>query len=223
MRNYIKYGLFLVLTIMLFTIIVYYMKQQPPSIRIVNKEIHRIKKQLDGNPLNVNDKKWIKKKLANMVEIDQLIRSYMDPKNPNKHLISMMKRIDKENSDYLRKILNTYHWITISEFGETADANAITLALHAPIELQKIILNRLEKLPKHETNLNNFATLYDRVAVRLGNPQRYGTQGIITPEGKWQPYEIEEPEKLYERRKSMNMMPYEEYKEKLNQLYNLNK
>ncbi len=86
------------------------------------------------------------------------------------------------------------------------------------IEFQKSVLKILENLfPLGETNPGNYAYLYDRVATVPLDPskrilQRYGTQGQCVGPGKWEPFPIEEPNKVDERRRAVGLITMEEYK-----------
>ncbi len=169
------------------------------------------------------DKECVKKKLAEMVAVDQSLRSQINVLNIDESLICKIRKNDQENTETLREILKHYYWITISEFGEEADRNAWLLVQHADHdrEFQKEILVRLEQLIRsYGTRRQNYALLYDRVAIHEHRPQRYGTQGEIK-NGIWVPFEIEDPNNLDERRKKLGLSPMQEYINKIHQMLNL--
>mgnify|MGYP006418242979 CR=1 FL=1 len=181
-------------------------------------------------PKDINDKSWVKKKLAFMVEIEQYMRRYLDTphntkysKNETEYFSSefspRFEAMDKPNTADLRMLLNKYEWFTISEFGKIADGNAWLLVQHADLdtEFQKHVLEILGKLRKvGETSLSNYAYLFDRVASASNDPlkrmlQRYGTQGYCVGPGKWVPHEIEEPMNVDIRRKEVGLGSLQEY------------
>lgn len=171
-------------------------------------------------------KELVKKQLQEMIDQDQLLRlkilQQMESNNScnfDPELVLEMEKLDKQNTNALKTILNTYSWINISSFGQEADHNAWLLVQHADhdIEFQKKVLGMLEKLyPLKETRPDHFAYLYDRVAKNENRLQRYGTQGNII-NGKWIPDEIENIEKLDAYRYTIGLPPYEQYLNQLNE------
>ena len=64
-------------------------------------------------------------------------------------------------------------------------------------------------------------TLYDRVAVNEGRPQRYGTQGRCTGPGSWEPRPIEEAANVDARRTWAEIRGFPrmaDYRERMNAL-----
>ncbi len=51
------------------------------------------------------------------------------------------------------------------------------------------------------------AYLFDRIAMYEGRPQRYGTQPLLCPDGKYRRWQTENPEALNQRRASMGLPP----------------
>jgi hypothetical protein len=79
---------------------------------------------------------------------------------------------------------------------------------------QQQVLDTLSDLVgKGETRASSYAYLWDRVAINQKKKQRYGTQGRCTGPGAWEPFEMEDPEKVDERRKSMGLSPLADYKQ----------
>lgn len=185
-------------------------------------------REFEKLPPNFNDKDWVSKKISHMVGVDQYMRSFLfessvrtqASKNEIKEIEKILNEVDEKNTADLKKLIKIYKWFKISEFGEETDRKAWLLVQHADRDpdFQKSILATLESLLKsHETNLKNYAYLYDRVAAsffdpKKSRPQRYGTQGICKGTGKWEPTEVEEPSKLDERRKSVELPPMSEYR-----------
>ena len=157
----------------------------------------------------------IKRKLAEMVYIDQSLRMQVDFSKQDESLLEKIQKVDRENTSTLKEILNTHYWITISEFGKEADQHAWLLVQHADhdIKFQEEILARLEKLYPTKTAAAHFAHLYDRVAKNNKRPQRYGTQ--LAGDGTCIPHAIEDPDDVDARRKSVGLPPLQEY---LNQM-----
>ena len=66
--------------------------------------------------------------------------------------------------------------------------------------------------PADEVCPRHLAYLEDRIRVREGLPQRYGTQLQKSGEG-WQPLPTEEPDSLDARRQAVGLEPISEYLE----------
>lgn len=122
--------------------------------------------------------------------------------------------VDEDNTAWLKTALEAGGWFTISADGEEADKAAWALIQHADKDpaFQTRVLGVLEPLArKGETRPQNYALLFDRVAVAQKRPQRYGSQGRCTGAGVWTPFETEDPANLDQRRASMGLRPLAEY------------
>ena len=196
-----------------------------------DSKILQMKSDFEKIPSNINDKKWVKTKLQFLVDLDQFTRTRMQipyqhnysPDEIQIAIVEFSKRIasiDKENFIEVRSLLKVYEWFTISQFGEKSDKNAWLLVQHFDNEsnFQKTILAILERLYKiNETNPQNYAYLYDRVAASYADPskrtlQRYGTQGMCVGPGLWEPLPIENPDLVDQRRVEVRLNTLEEYK-----------
>ena len=64
------------------------------------------------------------------------------------------------------------------------------------------------------------AYLYDRVQMRKGEKQKYGTQSVFNQStGKYHIYRIEDPVNVNNRRKAVGIEPIEEYVAKNGYVY----
>ena len=201
------------------------------DIVIYDQEIARMKDEFSKIPKDDNDKEWVKKKLAHMVELDQYTRQFTDAPFRNNYSEEEKQYfwrvfgggrwlpLDRKNTEDLKQLLEKYTWFKISEFGVPADRNAWLLVQHADqdIEFQKKILVVLENLYlQGETLPMNFAYLFDRVAVHDIPPrlQRFGTQGQCVGQGQWEPDPMEDPENIDIRRATVDLEPMAEYKKR---------
>jgi uncharacterized protein DUF6624 len=187
--------------------------------------------QFAKRPADLNEKNWVRMKLAHMVNIDQYLRQYsMLPVTQGysdaerldfnrRFMQSRWQSVDTRNTADLKQLLAIHGWFKISSFGDEADNNAWLLVQHADQDrdFQRHVLSILEPLvAQHETRPEHYAYLFDRLAALHGDaggqqPQRYGTQGRCVGKGKWEPFEVEEPARLDERRASVGLMPEAEY------------
>jgi len=182
-------------------------------------------------PEDAASKDWIAKKLQHMVDIDQHMRKcsmslpherqYTEAEQKYfwSQFMTRFRDLDRQNTADLKSLLKTHSWFTISQFGKKCDSNAWLLVQHADQdpEFQKEILAKLEKLyPTGETRPQNYAYLFDRVALSSSDPskrqpQRYGTQGHCVAPGKWEPFPIEDEANVDTRRAEVGLPPLVEY------------
>lgn len=129
-------------------------------------------------------------------------------KNWTLAFISRMTAIDCANTAWLKTQLSEVRWFDIPTYGAEADTAAWYLVQHADREpeFQRRMLKELEALPPGHTDAKRIAYLWDRVALADKRLQRYGTQGRCA-DGTWKPSEVEDPEHLDERRKTLGMEP----------------
>jgi hypothetical protein len=116
--------------------------------------------------------------------------------------------VDLSNSAWLKDDLKANGWPRISTSGAAADGAAFLIAQHADFDpaFQAQVLDQLSALlPAKETQPQNYALLYDRVAVGAGRLQRYGSQGRCTSPGTWSPWPIEDPANLDARRAAVGL------------------
>jgi hypothetical protein len=176
-------------------------------------------------PGTAHDDEWTKRRLTQMFEIDQYMRTMSDvlPRNYDAEETAAFwqeygtrwSAIDRSNTQELQSMLEKGGWPVISKFGKKADNEAWLLLQHADrdVDFQKKMLPVLEKLAQQgESSPSNFAYLYDRIhSIGEKSPQRYGTQGHCTGPGRWEPWPIEDPSALDARRASMGLKPMAEY------------
>lgn len=200
------------------------------DIDTYDQTVAKMKLDFSSQTADPKNKAWVQLKIDNMVQVDQYMRKFWDTPFINSYSIDekaefnkqfsfRSSTVDSENTSDLKELLKIYDWFKISEFGET-DSQAWLLVQHADQdhEFQESILKILETLwPLGETKPSNYAYLYDRVASSFGDPskrkpQRYGTQGHCIESGLWEPWPMDNPEKVDELRKSVGLGSMEEYK-----------
>jgi hypothetical protein len=170
-------------------------------------------------------------RLQQMVAVDQYVRKFTQEGHLrgfsptenqvfSQQIAARMTAVDVANTAEIKAMLEKFHWFGISEFGAQADNNAWLLVQHADQDpaFQRKIVARLDPLAaRGETKPSHFALLFDRVALSYSDPakrtlQRFGTQGQCTGPGAWEPFPVEDPDNLDERRRSVGLPPMAEYK-----------
>jgi hypothetical protein len=110
---------------------------------------------------------------------------------------------DLENQMRLKELMPENGWFTISAYGEEGALSAFVIVQHAINDpgLQDRALAAMEPLlGSDEIDGRAYATLYDRVAMRDGEYQRYGSQ-MICMDNEWVLYPLEDPDGADERRR----------------------
>lgn len=83
----------------------------------------------------------------------------------------------KQNEFILEKLISKYGWPKQSKVGKRATTAAFFVIQHSELSIQKRYINRIKKMCLiGENNCESYALLYDRIEVREGRNQYYGTQ-----------------------------------------------
>ena len=117
---------------------------------------------------------------------------------------------DEENLGWFKTQIAEIGWFGQKEFGWAADQAALLLVQHADADpgfQEAIVASLWPRLAVSDTDPENFAYLVDRVAVRAGRPQEFGTQ-MECVNGEWIVPEIENQATLDQRRDRMNLVAY---------------
>lgn len=113
-------------------------------------------------------------------------------------------------------------WFRDDKDGQGAANDAWLIAQHADRnpDFQEKALKLIEaELEAPGVSKSNYAYLYDRVQMRFMNGdnlekrlQRYGTQGRCTGPGTWEPFPVEEPDRIDKVRAEVGLGTIEAYK-----------
>ncbi|MGW1279601.1 DUF6624 domain-containing protein [Streptomyces tsukubensis] len=117
---------------------------------------------------------------------------------------------DYANANVLRRIVSQWGWPTRELLGEEALAAVWEIALRADAlaDFQRLALRLLGgAIVRGEATIQQWAHLHDRCAVNAGDPQRYGTQYVLGPDGP-EPAPVEDPDQLDTRRAAVGLPPY---------------
>ena len=171
-----------------------------------------------GAPVQCNS---IASELNTMVQVDQALRERIDYENLPKaglkeselpRLFQHIALVDRVHEARLARIISTCGWPKKSVHGEQATGDAWLLAQHASAKLQRRFLPLLQAaVNAGEVSGSNLAYLADRVALKEGSPQLYGTQFNQKAPCEFELYRIDDRRRVNERRKKAGMPSLEEY------------
>ncbi|HET9288979.1 MAG TPA: DUF6624 domain-containing protein [Gaiella sp.] len=153
--------------------------------------------------------------LARMADEDQRVRRALpsDASSPSAFdwpRAMEMARVDVENTDRLREIVDEHGWPGRSLVGEEGAEHAWLLAQHAStrLDFQRRVLDLLTAaVAAGEATPRQLAYLTDRVRMSEGKNQIYGTQYIRDEHDHRVPYPIEDGVHVDARRAGVGLAP----------------
>ena len=156
-------------------------------------------------------------KYRELLEAEMIKMSSSGTTTASKEYIAAVKsqdEIDKRNMARLEEIIKGYGWPGSRLVGEEAAQAAFLILQHSDLQHQEKYLPLLkEAAKKGEARAADAAMLEDRILVREGKKQLYGTQVSFGPEtgGKLVLNPVEDEEHVDERRAAVGLMPLAEY------------
>ncbi len=127
-------------------------------------------------------------------------------------------RVQRVNTERLKKIVEKYGWPTISLVGRQASRNAWLIVQHADhrVKFQKKCLAMMREIyQRNPQNISreNIAFLTDRILVNTKRKQLFGTQFYVNKKGVFTYRPIKNFKDLDKRRKEYGIPPFREYTE----------
>ena len=126
---------------------------------------------------------------------------------------SNMRKVDSLNLITVTTLLDNEGWLGPQDVGMFASQGLFLVIQHANLATQEKYFPMIEKAEKDGKTLSsNLAILKDRIAVRKGEDQLYGSQGFTdkTTKKKFL-YPIVDVDNLESRRVSMGLPPMDKY------------
>lgn len=160
----------------------------------------------EATPLDPETLAGIQAELADRMQVDQEVRQ-------GENLdFERMLTVDRDNTAYIKQLVQQVGWIDAGRFGPEATQAAFLLVQHS---MDRPLM--LASLPAIERDVragltpgSQYALLFDRLQLQMGELQRYGSQ-IILREGKPIVQACEDPEGVDARRREMGLGPLREY------------
>lgn len=150
----------------------------------------------------------LRAELLKRMERDQEVRRGMRPgleEREEAKLIERLRKVDGDNTSWLRDVISTHGWPGITLVGEDGAHAAWLLVQHAPQNLQEQCLPLLERaVEQGEARKHDWAYLLDRVLMHRGEPQMFGTQFIVRG-GTPTSHPIRDEETVDERRAELGL------------------
>lgn len=130
-----------------------------------------------------------------------------------KYFWSLINQQDSINEHEIGQIIETHGWLGKSRVGSDANQALWLVIQHAPLEVQERYLPLLRaSVAKNESEGWHLAFLEDRILMRNGKNQIYGSQAMYNKETQqFEIYPIEDVEKVNERRAEIGLNTIEEH------------
>jgi hypothetical protein len=176
--------------------------------------------ELDFSPLKLGSPKpladarvkEIQDELARRIVEDQAVRTHPDRRGD-------MGAVDADNTKYLRSLVVDLGWIDAKRFGRRSATNAFLIVQHSgDLRLMQGALPEIEKDMKAGIgDPQDYALLYDRLKLNLGERQRYGSQIGQNAKGEPVVLPLEDKARVEEFRKAIGLFPLSQYLEIMKQ------
>lgn len=142
----------------------------------------------------------IRAELARRREIDQAARQ-----GPLEGMdFEKMAEIDRDNTAWLQELVTEVGWIDAKRYGDEA-ANAAWLIVQHSGDVP-LMMGALPHIQEHGDPVEH-AYLFDRLALRLGDEQRYGSQFRHLDDGKTALSPLKNPDGVDARRAEIGLPP----------------
>jgi hypothetical protein len=197
--------------------------QMSPDSKALIAPVHAAYVKVEAEQAMLAPPRDDRERLERMFDLDQAARlavikidlSVLPPKDRSAATETMWSEItahDVANQRALKEIVSREGWITRTKFGPKASHAAFAIVQHAendPDLMRSTLALLVPLAAKGEVDGNDYARLYDRVALDFDHkPQRFGSQ-LECHGGVWQPRALEDPQHVDERRKALGLQQTE--------------
>ncbi len=151
------------------------------------------------------DTSAIKKELSVIYERDQKTRTGADS-------AAYVSYIDSCNQIQVKALIDKYGWLGKSFVGTRGNQAVFLVIQHADIAMQEKYFPLLQQsVEQKESSAIDMAMMQDRILMRRGKNQIYGSQVVSDGNGGWKFYPIEDEKNVNIRRAKIGLQPIEEY------------
>ena len=159
----------------------------------------------------------IKERLEVIYKRDQKTRTGEDSAD-------YVRFIDSTNLVYVEALIAQYGWPGKSFLGARGNYIVFLVIQHADLPVQEKYFPLFEEsVAKGESRASDLAMLQDRILMRQGKNQIYGSQVVSDDAGGWKFYPIEDEKDVNVRREKVGLPPIEKYAEYFGIQYTLPK
>jgi len=146
------------------------------------------------------------------MHIEETIKKYGRDSKEMKELGRVLREKDSINLVKVKKILDQYGWPGSDVVGSQGNRTIFLVIQHADLKTQEKYLPLMrEAVKKKNANASNLALLEDRVALRKGKKQIYGSQIGMDKSGAYYVQTLDDPDNVDKRRAAVGLGPLADY------------
>jgi hypothetical protein len=155
--------------------------------------------------IHVEDQKY-------RMKLDSIIAKHGLNSREMNALIKAMNTADSVNLIKVVRILDEHGWLSQEQIGGQRSATLFLVIQHSDLQTQEKYLPLMRQAVKDgKAQANQLALLEDRVALRQGKKQIYGSQITQDMNGKYSISPIEDEPNVNKRRAAVGLESLEEY------------
>ncbi|GGI26514.1 DUF6624 domain-containing protein [Pedobacter mendelii] len=145
--------------------------------------------------------------------MDKIQQKYDRNSSEMKEYVLQLNKTDSINIVNLKYLISKYKWPTKEDIGEIGMHTVFLIIQHSDLTSQKYFLPFLKKsVQNKDISLSSLALLEDRIAIRSGKRQIYGSQlKLNNITGRYYVSPIKNLKSLDKRRKSVGLNTMKEY------------
>lgn len=146
------------------------------------------------------------------MQIDEIEKKYgRDSKEMREHW-ALIQKHDSINLIKVTSILDKHGWLGADVIGTEGNQALFLVIQHADLETQQKYLPMMQAAVKNgKASPSSLALLEDRIALRTGKKQIYGSQIGMDEEGKPYVMPLEDPDNVDKRRAEVGLRPLADY------------
>ncbi len=164
----------------------------------------------------------IREELAKRLARDQEVRQAFKEEGPSPAAVERMREVDRDNVEYLEKLVAEVGWIDARRFGSEAAKAAFLIVQHGGgLRLRLTVLPEMRRDMEELGAGEDYALLYDRTLLQLGRKQLYGTQVHVGADGRVFVLPLADPPSVDLRRLEIGLPPLAEYLDALRGYYGM--
>jgi uncharacterized pyridoxamine 5'-phosphate oxidase family protein len=147
------------------------------------------------------------------MQIDSITKQYGWESKEMKSHLRKMDISDSINLIKVKAILDQYGWVGSEIVGKQGNSTLFLVIQHADLQSQEKYLPMMRTAVKNnKASASQLALLEDRVALRQGKRQIYGSQiGMYPKTNKYYVSPLEDPENVDKRRAEVGLGPLKDY------------
>jgi hypothetical protein len=148
-----------------------------------------------------------------MQQCQDIALKYGSESKELKAYLRIIEDQDSINLIKIEKILNEHGWLGVDIVGDQGNHTIFLVIQHSDLKTQEKYLPMMrEAVQKGNAKAQDFAFLVDRVALRKGERQIYGSQIARDPEtGKWFVDPLIDPDNVDKRRAEVGLDKFQDY------------